>query len=40
MRPGGGYVPNFPVFKKSGLAFKFDVNGADEEPLFTWLKVR
>lgn len=33
MRPGGGFVPNFPVFGK------VEVNGLNEEPLFTYLKV-
>jgi len=31
-RPGGGYVPNFPLFSKA------HVNGQDEMPLYTWLK--
>ena len=30
---GGNYMPNFPMFQKS------DVNGYDEQPLFTYLKV-
>lgn len=34
VRPGNGYVPNFPMFAKVG------VNGEDEHPLFTYLKVR
>lgn len=33
VRPGNGYVPNFPMFAKVG------VNGEDEHPLFTYLKV-
>jgi len=33
VRPGGGFVPKFPVFGK------VEVNGSDEEPLFTHLKV-
>ena len=33
MRPGGGFQPNFP------LMAKVEVNGANEEKLFTWLKV-
>lgn len=32
MRPGGGFVPNFQMFKKT------KVNGDDEEPLYTYLK--
>jgi len=32
VRPGGGFVPNFPMFKK------VDVNGKNEHPLFTYLK--
>lgn len=32
VRPGNGYVPNFPMFAKVG------VNGEDEHPLFTYLK--
>ncbi len=32
VRPGGGYVPSFPVFAK------IDVNGASEHPLYTHLK--
>jgi glutathione peroxidase len=32
VRPGGGYVPAFP------LMGKIDVNGADQHPLYTWLK--
>ncbi|AWP17857.1 Glutathione peroxidase [Scophthalmus maximus] len=31
-RPGGGFVPKFPVFSK------VEVNGLNEEPLFTYLK--
>lgn len=33
VRPGGGFVPKFPVFAK------VEVNGLNEEPLFTYLKV-
>lgn len=33
VRPGGGFVPTFPVFAK------IEVNGLNEEPLFTYLKV-
>lgn len=33
VRPGGGFVPKFPVFGK------IEVNGLNEEPLFTYLKV-
>lgn len=33
VRPGGGFVPNFVMFKKT------KVNGEDEEPLYTYLKV-
>ncbi|KAI9546791.1 hypothetical protein NQZ68_022736 [Dissostichus eleginoides] len=32
VRPGGGFVPRFPVFGK------VEVNGINEEPLFTYLK--
>lgn len=32
VRPGGGFVPNFPI------AAKVDVNGANEVPLYTFLK--
>lgn len=32
VRPGGKYVPNFPIMGK------VDVNGADTDPLFQWLK--
>ncbi|GFQ68361.1 glutathione peroxidase 3 [Trichonephila clavata] len=32
VRPGNGFLPNFPVFKK------IDVNGANEHPLYTFLK--
>jgi len=32
VRPGGGYEPNFTIFKK------IDVNGENEHPLFTYLK--
>lgn len=33
VRPGGGFVPKFPMFSK------VEVNGLTEEPLFTYLKV-
>lgn len=33
VRPGGGFVPKFPIFSK------VEVNGLNEEPLFTFLKV-
>lgn len=33
VRPGGGFVPKFPVFSK------VEVNGLNEDPLFTFLKV-
>uniref|UniRef100_A0AAQ5ZH38 Glutathione peroxidase n=1 Tax=Amphiprion ocellaris TaxID=80972 RepID=A0AAQ5ZH38_AMPOC len=32
VRPGGGFVPKFPVFGK------VEVNGLNEDPLFTYLK--
>uniref|UniRef100_A0A3Q2P4H9 Glutathione peroxidase n=1 Tax=Fundulus heteroclitus TaxID=8078 RepID=A0A3Q2P4H9_FUNHE len=32
VRPGNGYVPNFPLFEKG------DVNGKYEQPVFTFLK--
>uniref|UniRef100_A0A3P8NQ58 Glutathione peroxidase n=1 Tax=Astatotilapia calliptera TaxID=8154 RepID=A0A3P8NQ58_ASTCA len=32
VRPGGGFVPKFPVFSK------VEVNGLNEDPLFTFLK--
>lgn len=32
VRPGGGFVPNFPIFAK------VDVNGDNEVPLYTYLK--
>lgn len=32
VRPGNGYVPNFPVFEKC------EVNGANAHPLFVFLK--
>ena len=34
VRPGNGFVPNFTLFSK------LDVNGAKEDPLFSWMKVR
>jgi glutathione peroxidase len=33
VRPGGGFVPNFQMFAK------VQVNGKDEIPLYTYLKV-
>ncbi|KAJ0015661.1 hypothetical protein NQD34_013951 [Periophthalmus magnuspinnatus] len=33
VRPGGGFVPKFPIFGR------IDVNGLNEEPLFTHLKM-
>lgn len=33
VRPGNGFVPNFPLFEK------VDVNGDNEQALFTFLKV-
>jgi len=32
VRPGGGFVPNFP------LTEKLDVNGANQHPMYTYLK--
>ncbi|CAL4147509.1 unnamed protein product [Meganyctiphanes norvegica] len=32
VRPGGGFEPNFQIFKK------IEVNGENEHPLFTYLK--
>uniref|UniRef100_A0AAQ4R112 Glutathione peroxidase n=1 Tax=Gasterosteus aculeatus aculeatus TaxID=481459 RepID=A0AAQ4R112_GASAC len=32
VRPGNGFVPNFPLFEKG------DVNGKDEQEVFTFLK--
>jgi len=32
VRPGGDFVPNFPVFGK------MDVNGINEDPMYTWIK--
>ncbi|KAG7165050.1 Glutathione peroxidase-like 3 [Homarus americanus] len=32
VRPGGGFEPNFTIFKK------INVNGEDEHPLYTYLK--
>ncbi|XP_032814865.2 glutathione peroxidase 6-like [Petromyzon marinus] len=32
VRPGGGFVPNFPIFSK------VDVNGDEADPLFKYLK--
>jgi len=33
-RPGKGFVPNFPMFAKT------DVNGKDQNPIYTFLKVK
>lgn len=33
VRPGDGFVPNFP------LTWKIDVNGANEHPMYTYMKV-
>ena len=33
VRPGNGFVPNFPLFEK------IDVNGASAHPLFKFMKV-
>ena len=33
VRPGGGFVPNFQLFAK------IEVNGENEHPLYTYLKV-
>lgn len=32
VRPGGGFEPNMTLFRKT------EVNGADEDPIFTFLK--
>ncbi|GAB6028264.1 hypothetical protein CHUAL_002445 [Chamberlinius hualienensis] len=32
VRPGNGFLPNFQLFKKA------DVNGKNEQPLYTYLK--
>uniref|UniRef100_A0A194AKX5 Glutathione peroxidase n=1 Tax=Pinctada fucata TaxID=50426 RepID=A0A194AKX5_PINFU len=32
IRPGNGYIPNFPIFQK------IDVNGQTEHPLYKYLK--
>jgi len=32
VRPGNGFVPTFPLFQK------IDVNGANADPLFKWLR--
>ncbi|CAL1287274.1 unnamed protein product [Larinioides sclopetarius] len=32
VRPGNGFLPNFPLFKK------IDVNGETEHPLYTFIK--
>ncbi|GBN78548.1 Glutathione peroxidase 1 [Araneus ventricosus] len=32
VRPGNGFLPNFPIFKK------IDVNGEKEHPLYTFIK--
>ena len=33
VRPGGGFEANFPIMKK------IDVNGVNEHPLYTYMKV-
>ena len=33
-RPGDGFVPNFDMFEKT------DVNGKNQNPIYTMLKVR
>ncbi|GBM87423.1 hypothetical protein AVEN_222792-1, partial [Araneus ventricosus] len=32
VRPGDGFIPNFPLFKK------IEVNGETEHPLYTFIK--
>ena len=34
VRPGNGFEPKFPLFKK------ISVNGDKEDPMYTFLKVR
>ena len=34
VRPGNGFVPSFPLYQK------LEVNGENEHPVFTFLKVR
>lgn len=34
VRPGGGFEPNFPLFQK------IQVNGAQEDPIYTFVKSR
>jgi len=34
VRPGNGFVPNFPLMSKT------DVNGANQHPLYGWMKDR
>jgi glutathione peroxidase len=33
VRPGNGFIPNFPLFAKS------DINGANRLPLYAWVTV-
>jgi glutathione peroxidase len=33
VRPGGGFLPDFPLFAKS------EINGANRLPLYAWLTV-
>jgi hypothetical protein len=33
VRPGGGFIPDFPLFAKS------DINGANRLPLYAWATV-
>ena len=41
VRPGGGYVPSFNLFRRNNALFldKVQVNGQDQEPMYAWLKV-
>jgi len=32
VRPGNGFIPNFPLMSKG------DVNGPNEQPVYTWMK--
>jgi len=32
VRPGKGFIPKFPLFSKG------NVNGANQQPIYTWLK--
>ncbi|CAG0891406.1 unnamed protein product [Cyprideis torosa] len=39
VRPGNGFTPNFPLFRKNQEVWsKIDVNGENEEAMYTWLK--